>query len=290
MTKPGQWMVRSCVGLSMALLVGLSASVALAQQDTASDIDAASEFARANRLASAGAITRSIPHYENALKADPVKYRQAHYNLAEAYSFKKRCPEAVILYHAYLALEEREEDIKDAREGLAECTAGKKTGTLRVDISPTDGAEIQIGEFVVARDQSLEAIEVLTGEYSVEVRATDHVPESHTLSVQADQTQKLSVELDKKLFFGTLRVQVDQEGANVEIESRELDSERADDASLQLESPVDEAQKLATGKYFIEVTKPGYRRWIRNVRVSRDDQLSVDVRLQKQLPEAIRPR
>lgn len=283
-------MVSSCVGLFIVLLVELSASVALAQQDAASEIDAASEFARANRLASAGAITRSIPHYERVLQADPVKYRQAHYNLAEAYRFKKRCPEAVILYHAYLALEEREEDIKDAREGLRECIAGQDTGTLRVEVSPTATAQIQVGEFVVARDEGLEAIEVIAGDYTVAVRATDHVPDRRTVSVAADQDQELSVELDKKLFFGTLRIQVDQEGASVDIEPRELDSERADDASIQLESPVGEPQKLATGKYFIAITKPGYRRWIRNVRVRRDDQTSVDARLQQELPEAIRSR
>jgi tetratricopeptide (TPR) repeat protein len=290
MTKPGHLIVRSCLGLVAALLTGLLASVALAQQEDASDIDAADEFARANRLASAGAITRSIPHYEKVLQADPVKYRQAHYNLAEAYRFKERCPEAVILYHAYLALEQREEDIEDAREGLAECTSGQETGSLGVDVAPQAGAEIRVGEFIVARDQSLEAIEVLTGEYTIEVSATDHVTDSRTVSIEADQSEELSFELDKKLFFGTLSIQVDQDGASVKVEPRELDSDRADDDTLALDSPIEEPQKLATGRYFIEVTKPGYRRWIRNVRVNRDEQSSVDVRLQQELPEAIRPR
>jgi hypothetical protein len=271
----------------LVLATSLPALAGEEDQQGEEKINAAWEFARANRLASAGAVTRSIPHYEKVLMAAPEQYPQAHFNLAEVYRFKKNCRKAVLLYNAYLTFEQGEENRADAMKGISQCSAAEKTGTLSVEIEPSVDSEIRIEGYVLGKGGVDKAV-LLAGKYAIEARATDHVSKQQEVEIEEGESEEVSFSLDKKLFHGTVRVDVSQEGATIKLEPKKLDSPKAKSEVITLTSPMDKPQKLATGKYFLEVTKSGYDRWIRNIYIKRDEQTGVDVNMSKALPEAIR--
>lgn len=277
------------VMLASLILASVPAMAGENGNEDGEKINAASEFARANRLASAGAVTRSIPHYEKVLMAAPDQYPQAHYNLAEVYRFKKNCRKAVLLYNAYLTFEQGEQNRADAKKGISQCSKGEKTGTLTVAIDPDIDSEVRVEGYVLGRDGGVEKAVLLAGEYSVEARATDHISDQETVEIADGKEQKLDFDLEMKLFQGTVRVNVSEEGANIKLEPKRLDSPKASTEVITLTSPMDKPQKLATGKYFLEVTKSGYDRWIRNIDIKRDKETGVEVNMSKALPEAIRP-
>lgn len=271
------------------MAASLPATAAENDETDTEAINAASEFAQANRLASAGAITRSIPHYEKVLAAAPDRYPQAHYNLAEVYRFKKNCRKAVLLYNAYLTFEQGEQNRADAMQAISECSKDKKIGTLTVAVAPEAHAEVRVEGYILARDGGLEEATLLAGAYSVEARAADHISRQETIEVEDGKEQKVDLELQKKLFHGTVRIEVSHEDAKIKIEPKKLDSPKAKAQVITLSSPMETPQKLATGKYFLEVTKSGYDRWIRNIYVKRDQETGVVVKMNEALPEAIRP-
>ncbi|MFW5968655.1 MAG: hypothetical protein ACOCV2_14110, partial [Persicimonas sp.] len=127
---------RSLLGwLSALAVLGLMVSsgppTAFAQDDDGEDeekIDAAAEYSEANRLASAGAITRSIPHYKKVLRAAPTQYPRAYYNLAEVFRAKDECSEAVLLYRAYRTQQPEGEKAAAAKGGINRCSATQGFG------------------------------------------------------------------------------------------------------------------------------------------------------------------
>lgn len=253
-------------------------------------VNVAQELDRANRLASAGALSRSIPHYETVLKAAPDSSLQAYFNLAEVYRLKNQCDKSVLLYSIYLSREADEANRQDARSALGECLKGRPNGKLSIQVLPDVGARVLLGGYSLGQGSGVENLQLLSGGYTLEVLADEYIPHNAQVSVRADETLEHQVALEKKLFHGKLKLHVNQPGATVRIEPKTLDSRRADTQNVTLQTPADEPLRLATGTYFIEVTKPNFNRWIRNVQVRRDEQTDVDIRLSPALPDAIQPR
>lgn len=277
--------------------VGQDETTAPAQDEQAAEskpaapsVNVAQELSRANRLASAGALSRAIPHYETVLKAAPDSSLQAYFNLAEVYRLKNQCDKSVLLYSIYLAREADEANRADARSALAECIKGRPSGKLSIQVAPDVAARVIVAGYSVGTSSSVENLQLLSGDYDLEVLADEYIPHNAQVSVRPDEQTGHQVALEKKLFFGKLKLHINQPGATVRIEPKTLDSRRADTQDVSLKSPADAPLKLATGTYFIEVSKPNFNRWIRNVQVRRDEQTDVDIRLSPALPEAIRPQ
>ncbi|TDP76000.1 hypothetical protein [Bradymonas sediminis] len=268
-----------------------------AQDDAAQDdapaepvapaIDAAYEFGRANRLASAGGLTRAIPHYKKVLQAAPERYVQAYYNLAEVYRHKGECREAVLLYGLYMIMEADEQNRADAKKNRATCLVGQTTGELSVAVAP-DYATLDINGYRASAGEAFEKLLLISGEYTVEARAQEHLSQTVKLEVADGSSVERKVSLEKRLFHGTLKVVVNMPHATVKVEPRELDSKKGSTEVIAMKTPIPMPLKLATGKYFIEVTLKGNKRWIRNVYIQRDEESEVNVTLRPAVPEAIR--
>lgn len=260
-----------------------------AQKPAAPTINAQWEFQRANRLASAGALTRSIPHYKKVLEAAPERYIQAHFNLAEVYRLKGECAQAVLLFGLYLNLEADPANRADAKAGRDACLQGSAAGELSLAVTP-DYATLMIDGYQASTEGQIEKLRLLNGTYTVEIRAEEHIPQTLKLEVSDSKPVDQKIDLEKKLFFGSLQIAVNKPDATIRVEPKKLDSHKAADKVLTLTSPVDGPMKLATGKYFIEITQKDSKRWIRNVDIRRDELTQVEVFLRPEVPEAIRVR
>ncbi|MGM0555122.1 MAG: hypothetical protein ACQEVA_01975 [Myxococcota bacterium] len=281
-----------------AAVLGLIASPAIAQEDAAGEedseekVDPYAEMQRANKLASYNALSRAIPHYKKVVEAAPRQFPIAHFNLGEVYRVKGECGPAVLYFEAYLRVGEDKGAIKDAKEAIAGCKKGEETARLTVTTDPKETSRIKIGGAIFSEEGEVDGLELLAGEYEIEVDALDHLPAAETVELDKGAEKTVEMKLVHKTYFGTLEVQVDQKGAKIEVEPLELDApeseETPEDLAFTSESPMEEARKLPTGKYSIEVTKAGFNRWVRYVRVEREELKSVDVELVRALPSEIR--
>ena len=266
----------------------LGAPLAWAQEDAGAKkkpyINAYDELNRANQLAAAGGFTRAIPHYERALEGDPINYAVAHFNLAEVYRAKKQCKKAGFHYQAYLAVGKDADTRRLADQGSKQC--GLDTWPrLNVKARPEGQAELRVNGFLFAQGRDIVDQPLPAGDYKVEATLNDHHPASVDIPLSKNP-DPITLTLKKMTFFGTLSITVDQPGATVVITPKQIEHAEQEVQAMTLTSPL-EPIKLPTGKYFIEINRPGFDRWIRNVQVGRDSDTGVQVRLTKSLPAEI---
>ncbi len=283
----------------LGVLLGVLATPVVSAESEESDdtekseesIDARAVFNRANQLAGRGALTRSISQYEKLLENAPDKYPSAHFNFAEVLKAKGNHRRALVHYQAYLMLGDDSGTRSDAERGVQQVKAqvwDKKLATLSVGIEPETESTLGLDGFVVAKNQDIEQMTLLAGEYSLSADAVDHLPQDKTVTLEREEAKSVSFDLTKKTFFGKADVSVNEDGATVKFHPEGLDASGGPEEPVTKKSPLEEPVELETGKWLLEVTKPDYHRWVRYIQIKRDKKKSVDVQLEKKLPEEIR--
>lgn len=272
--------------LKIVLLLMLVAAPSAAQDtsNTGPDarVQAADAVARANSLASEGKFADAIGYYENAIKLDGANHELAYYNLAEVQKVRGNCRAAVLMFQLYASLVGTPNARQEADTGIKGCNT-KGWPTLALKVEPGTGAEIFIDEMLAAPTGTFGPVIVPPGSYEVRFAAEDHHPQTEMVTVEAEPVA-VTKTLKKMTFFGTITVKVDLEGARVRV------FEGPSDKTAELfagPSPMKEPVRVREGRHFVEVTKDGYRRWIRNVNVGRDVDTEVDVELTRSLPPEI---
>ncbi len=246
------------------------------------------EFTKANRLVSYGGYSRAIKHYERALKVEPDQYTIAHFNLGEIYRAKSDCAKAVLHYQIYVLNGRDDEALQFSKEGIAECTKRDAWGRISVDASATPGATIKLDEWILSRDPTVEEAIVPPGAYKITVEAKDHLPDSKTVKIEPESEIEETFDLEKRVFYGEMKVTIDQKGATFKVIPKKLDKPSLEQKALTHTAPMEEPIKLPTGKYLLEVTHEGYDRWIRHIYITRDNESLVNVTMYKSLPPEIR--
>ncbi len=274
--------MRSVVSIAAVILLFLVVGGS-AQAQSSGEVDPYREFVQANRLASAGAITRSIPHYENVIRLAGDRYPLAHFNLAEVLRNKKECAKATILYRAYIAQGKEEDVLKEAEVGIQECKGSAAWPTLTVHTTPAD-ATIRMNGYVVARGTKLEGMTFAPGEYVVDVEMTDHQSRRETITLVEGEPLALDVVLKAQIFHGTVQFKVEQSDVIIRLHPRDQASTEVIEIRKEMTAPL----RIISGKYFVEVIKPDYHRWIRNVEIGRDVNTEFSVNLRRELPAEIR--
>ena len=252
-------------------------------------INAYEELTIANKYAAAGAISRSVPHYLKVLKADPINYAVAHYNLAEVYKAKKKCTKAGFHYQAYIMSGRDAATKKAATAGMKAC-GSDNWSALTVSAKPAE-ANVTVNGFLFGQGDAVKSVKLPKGTYAIHVTATDHSAQKRSVELSGDQS--VSVSLDKMTFYGNLGFSVRYKGkpvkgAIVKVTPKKIDKSTLKVDAMTLTTPVKKSFKLPTGKYFIEITTPGFDRWIRNVYVTRDSNNRVDISLTQSLPSEIK--
>lgn len=275
--------------LALAALLAMPPGIALAEdgEEEKPRVNAYEEFAKANRFVSYGGYTRAIPHYERALKADPVNYDIIHFNLGEVWRAKDKCGKAAFHYQAYLQVGRDPEALELSKKWLAKCKE-EDWPTLTLDASATPGATFEVDGFVFSNESKVGPLVMPPGSYEVSVSANDYIPTTREVKLKRGGEVTEEIELEKKLFFGTTTITVNREGATLKLIPKKLDKPSHSVETIVKTSPHEEAIKLPTGKYLLEVTLEDHDRWIRHIYITRDNDSPVRVRLSKSLPDELR--
>lgn len=268
--------------ITIAVLFATAApGAATAEDDPDPRIQAIDAAERANELASQGKLDDAIDYYEKAIRLDGVNHELAYYNLAEVQKVRGNCRAAVVMFQLYASMVSSPGAKKEAEAGIKGCNT-KGWPTLELKSKP-GGAEIRIDGMLAAMDGTFGPAVIPPGSYEVEFRAQDHHPRVRTVAVAADPV-KVEQELKKMTFFGTITVKVDTPGARVRVFEGPSDKT---ETLFDGRTPMREGVKAREGRHFVEVTKDGYNRWIRNVTVGRDVNTEVEVALKRSLPPEI---
>lgn len=241
--------------------------------------EAYEQLQQANKLASAGAISRSIPVFKKAIELAPGQIPQAYFNLAEVYRARGSCEDAALPYRAYAVYAGTSEAQKEVARAMRRCnTTGWQTLTLQLK---PEGARAKIAGYLWPAKKQVTVL-LPRGEYKIAVEAVDHHPDEFTIEL-ADEDVTRSVELEKMKFKGKIQVNA-PEGSRIRIFAGPSDKTEI----VADEAKPGEAVEVSEGRHFVEVTRDGFERWIRNVSVKRDETSEVKVAMTPLKPSEIR--
>lgn len=274
------------LGLSVVSIIVLLATASTATADD--DVNPFQELMRANQLVRFGGYTRSLPHYERAIKAAPERFPIAYINYGEVLKHRGDCDKAVMIYNAYLALGNEADLVEEAREGIKECAEGKNWPKITINTSAENPIKVFINGYIASRSGSIHDMVLAPGTYTVELSATDHISRTERLVVEEGEDQTLDWPLQMMTFYGTVLIQVDQPDATLKLVPTQYKDKGDDSKVIEVALPMEKPLELETGRYFVEATKPEYYRWIRNIEVLRDNQTDLSIKMTRQLPEEIR--
>lgn len=280
--------MKAWVGATLLCAVLGTASFAAAQESGETDADAAAAdaaeaVAKGNELASRGSYADAVPYYEKALRLDPLGNLLAYFNLAQVQKARGNCPSAVLLVQMYATVAGTEEARKEADATVKDCKA-QDWPTLALKVDAKTPGTLHIDGILAASDGTFGPLAVPPNRtYEVRFEATDHHSATQEVAVKLAPVTATQT-LKPMTFFGLIVVSVDVEGARVRVFEGPSDQTPV---LFEGQSPVKEGIKVREGRHFVEVTREGYERWIRNVSVGRDGEVAVEVKMRRSLPTEI---
>ena len=273
----------------VCLMVALGGGALAQDTGRAPEVNPFQEFSQGERLANLGGYTKAIPFFERALMASPVQYAVVHYNLGEIYRAKGNCPVALMHYQIFLRKEAQEEvALKRARSAMRQCGPTlADMPSLAVEVAQPE-ALVRLDRWQLPASATKTPLKLPAGTYTVTVELAGHIPQTRTITLGREAARVEAFDLERQTLFGSLKVSVDVPKATINLVPKTLDKPGSEVSMPEPQVLKAGGAKLPTGKYFLEVTAPGYTRWIRNVYITRENETKVDVLLLKALPPELR--
>ncbi len=266
---------KGIVQLGLCGLLWLAVVVPAYAEDSVDNSDERVEKLRekADTMARKSRFRKAVPLYKELLQLRPYDYPAVYYNLAEISRALENYNEAALLYRRYLQLDPEASDKRAIERAIKTCEKKLgKTANLNIEVVGPDELMVVINGMPLG-DRTKTNLIVAEGKYKIKVTGVDFKSASKAVQIKAGDTKALRLELEKELFYGSLRVETNVEGAQVFVAGKEVGK-----------TPLD-AQKLEVGKQLIELKKEGYHRWVRNVIIGRNEEYLLEVSMQKQKNE-----
>lgn len=210
----------------------------------------------------------ALKFLQQAFKLTPIPDIDDHYNIILIAAALKRCPEVVLHANAFELLASDDPAFEEVKKHRDLCLEDQtKTGQISVFDVPEKARVLLNG--VLVGDGELSRTKFMTGTYRLEVRAPDYERHKEKLVLKPGENEKRSVPLKKRIYYGNLEIRTNPTGASITIEG-----------NARGKSPLGPI-KLTTGKHFVELKLEGYDRFIRNVKIQRDQTYVFEANLEK---------
>ena len=198
------------------------------------------------------------PHTDPALLID----------LAALAEGLKNCHKAILFYQGYLYTMPDEKEMRQIQAKRDACLKQITSGTLDFDSKPK-GVEVRLNHVVVGR-APFGGLRLPTGSYKVQASRAHHHPYQNTVGVEQNLTQRVRIVMEKKVYKGNIRVEVEpKEGSTIYLNHVKVGA-----------SPF-QRKGLETRLYLIHIENKAWDRWVRYVRVEKDQTTTVRVTLEK---------
>jgi tetratricopeptide (TPR) repeat protein len=247
-----------------ACLIG---TVAVAQDDNSAAIEALNSQAAAD--VRRGRFDQAMEAYRQIVEYEP-DWPDHWYNMGEVGRVSHNPADCALYFSRYVYLRPSADDHAEVVSMIARCVREMDDkGTISVTATPEDG-EIAIDGAAIAAG-SLASFALVAGDHQLTVTAEDWVSYNQSFTVVAGEEQTVTVALERMLFYGTIVLRVNLDGAAVSI----------DDAPVGM-TPLDSPITVENGEHLVRLTKDGYYDWVRRITIERDEVLPLDVTLQEE--------
>ena len=251
-----------------------SVSVTTVFADEEEGISLAKQNKRMNLLKKADKASRrgkydlALTHLQKAFSLTPIPDINDHYNIILIAAALKRCPTVILHAQAYELLAPEDPSFEEVKKHRAACMLEESPkGQISAFDLPPKSRVLLNGVLVAEGELSHKTF--LAGTYTLEVRAPEYERHSEKIVLKNNDHIKRSVTLKKRVYYGTLQIQTQPTGATITIEGRPHGV-----------APL-EPLRLTTGKHFVELKLKGYDRFIRNVKIKRDQTYVFEAVLEK---------
>lgn len=252
--------------LCAALLLSVTA---LVPQQEALAQDASAIYDEAARRASRGSFSRAVEGFQRVLEIDPT-WADAAYNAATLSERLNRPQSCALYYQAYLSIAVDPDDEAEVRREMTRCQERVPDGgTLTItSVTPAE-ASVRVNG-VPINPAVAGPITLAPGMHRVEASMIDHAPYFREIEIDRPGARvTLNVTLEEITYYGGLQVSVDQEGAIVRLDGREVGTTPLDEETIE----------LSEGRYLLTVDKDGFHTWQRYMTIRRDNVVPVEIRM-----------
>jgi hypothetical protein len=223
---------------------------------------------KADKASRRGKYNIALDHLQQALKLTPIPDINDHYNIIVLAAALKRCTEVVLHAHAFELLAKDDPGFEEVTTHRDACLGEEaKTGQISVFDIPEKARVLLNG--VLVGDGELSRTSLIVGTYKLEVKALEYKRHREKIVLKENEHEKRSITLIKRTYFGMLVIRTIPPGASIRIEGKANGT-----------SPLGPI-KLTTGKHFVELRLDGYDRFIRNVKIQRDQTTDFEANLEK---------
>lgn len=252
--------LRVRIAVLVVLVFGLGSPV-MAQ-------DTLSRFQRAQNSAEAGGWTRARMIFEEIALEDP-NLPEAAWNAAFLARKTEQWEICAMYYRFYLSRVPDASDKAETETALAYCERKvENRGSIDVRATPED-AQIIVDGLPLAQGV-LERLVLSGGTHRVRVELPNYDTYEERIQVTGGVNSEFSVNLRETVYQGTLVLNVDQEGAIVRIDGREIGTTPL---------PEDGLKERAKKKVLLTVDKDGFHRWQRYITLQPDSEYALDIRM-----------
>jgi hypothetical protein len=223
---------------------------------------------KADKASRRGKYGLALGFLQQAFRLTPIPDINDHYNIILIASALKRCPEVVLHAKAFELLARDDPGFEEVKKHRDACLVeGAEVGQISVFDVPQKARVLLNG--VLVGDGELSHATFMAATYLMEVRAPDYERHKEKIVLKANEHEKRSVPLKKRIYYGNLEIRTTPTGATITIEG-----------NPRGKTPLGPI-KLTTGKHFVELKLEGYDRFIRNVKIQRDQTYVFEANLEK---------
>lgn len=230
--------------------------------------DTLSRFQRAQSSAEAGGWTRARMIFEEIALEDP-NLPEAAWNAAFLARKTEQWEICAMYYRFYLSRVPEASDKDETESALVYCERKVENGGS-IDVRATpDDAQIFVDGLPLAQG-TLERLVLSAGTHRLRVERLNYDTYEENIQVTSGVNREFPVNLRETVYQGTLVLHVDQEGASVRIDGREIG---------MTPLPEDGVKERAKKKVLLTVDKEGFHRWQRYITLQPDSEYELDIRL-----------
>lgn len=249
---------RAAIIALLSIFVGVSAQAQ----------DNLTKFRYAQESAEAGGWTRARVLFEEIAQADR-NLPEAAWNAAFLAAKTEQWELCALYYRFYLHRVPEASDKEETERALADCSQRiPNRGTIEVRATPSD-ALIYIDGLLVAEGR-VQDLALSAGKHTLRVELLGYETVEQTINVVDGVANDFPVILKETVHHGTLALDVDQEGAVVRLDGREIGVTPL---------PEDGLTQRARKKMLLTIEKDGYRTWQRNITIQPDSTYEIEVNM-----------
>lgn len=226
-------------------------------------------FVDAKERADAGSLTRAMEMFQTIVDLDP-SLPDAAWNVGHLAARLSNWGTCALYYRNYVYRAPDAADVGDARDQIERCEGrSPSAGTISLITVSQRDAEISINGIAIGQGR-VQDIVLPAGTYTIRATKKDYDTYTEQVEVTARGSVEVRAPLRETIYYGRVKVQVEQSDAAILVDGREVGVSPI---------PEDGLSEISRSDVLLTVEKDGYHTWQRYLDIPRDGVIDLSIRL-----------